>query len=244
MQPRSLATAILVALLSASPAHAQAGAASQDPPSSSAQPSSTQTPSAQPSSAQPTPAQPPGGLNPTQEIAKETPEGPALNAGPTEIRISGYLGLTGIYRSTNSGGGSGTSFGSIPYGDTLDGSLSEARLTAQSSRLSIRVNAAPAPGRSTLAGYFEMDFNGSTSGTVAVTSNGVGFRLRHAFGVAEYRNKYTVAAGQAFSLMTPAREQLSIWPSEYEMSHGVDVNYVAGLVWARVPQVRFTYRPS
>jgi len=32
-------------------------------------------------------------LNPTQEIAKETPEAAALVAGPTEIRIGGYLGL-------------------------------------------------------------------------------------------------------------------------------------------------------
>ncbi len=49
-------------------------------------------------------------LNPTQEIARETPEGPALVAGPTEIRIGGYLGVTGIYRSTNSGGGTGDRF--------------------------------------------------------------------------------------------------------------------------------------
>jgi hypothetical protein len=221
---------MLIVLLSAYPAHGQTAAAGPDPASPSGQP-------AQPQEA-------PQGLNPTQEIAKETPEGAALIAGPTEIRIGGYLGMTGIYRSTNAGGGTGTSFGSVPYGDTLEGNLSEARLSAQSSRLSIRVNAAPAAGRSMLAGYFEMDFNGSTSGTVAVTSTGVGFRLRHAFGVAQYQNKYAVAAGQAFSLMTPVRDQLSIWPSEYEMSQAVDVNYLAGLVWARVPQVRFTYRPS
>ena len=225
---RQLPAAILFVLIAASVAHGQTASAADQAPAS----------------AQPAQPQPPGGLNPTQEIARETPEGPALNAGPTEVRISGYLGVTGIYRSTNAGGGTGTSFGSIPYADTGEGHLSEARLSAQSSRLSIRVNAAPAAGHPTLAGYFEMDFNGATSGSTAVTSNGVGFRLRHAFGVTQYRGKYAVAGGQAFSLMTPARDQLSIWPSEYEMSHAVDVNYVAGLVWARQPQVRFTYRPS
>src|SRR3954468_18311970 len=80
------------------------------------------------------------GLNPTQEIAKETPEGPAIVAGPTEIRIGGYLGVTGIYRSTNGGGGTATGFATIPFSDTVDGQLSEARLSAQPSRLSIRVN--------------------------------------------------------------------------------------------------------
>ena len=183
-------------------------------------------------------------LNPTQEIARETPEGPALVAGPTEIRIGGYLGVTGIYRSTNSGGTSATSFGTIPYGDSTEGSLSEMRLSAQSSRLSIRVNAAPAEHRASLAGYFEMDFNGTTPGNVAVTSTSVGFRLRNAFGEAHFDRRFIIAAGQAYTLMTPAKDQLSIWPSDYEVTHAVDMNYVAGMVWGRLPQVRFTYRPT
>jgi hypothetical protein len=182
--------------------------------------------------------------NPTQEIARETPEGPALIAGPTEIRIGGYLGVTGIYRSTGSGGGTGTSFATIPYDDTAQGNLSEARLSAQASRLSIRVNAAPAEHRSMLAGYFEMDFNGATPGNVAVTSTSVGFRLRNAFGEAQFDHRFLVAAGQMYTLMTPAKDQLSAWPSDYELTYAVDMNYVAGMVWGRVPQVRFTYRPT
>jgi hypothetical protein len=49
-------------------------------------------------------------LNPTQEIAGEQPEGNALEVGPARLRIGGYLGLNGLYRSTNSGGGPGTAF--------------------------------------------------------------------------------------------------------------------------------------
>ena len=183
-------------------------------------------------------------LNPTQEIATETPEASALVAGPTEIRIGGYLGVTGLYRSTSSGGGTGTSFATIPYHDTAEGNLSETRLSAQPSRLSIRVNAASAEHRATLAGYFEMDFNGTTPGNVAVTSTSVGFRLRNAFGEAQFNRRVLVAAGQAYTLMTPAKDQLSVWPSDYELTHAVDMNYVAGMVWGRTPQVRFTYRPT
>jgi hypothetical protein len=197
---------------------------------------------AQNTSAQATPS--PEALNPTQEIAKETPEGPALVAGPTEIRIGGYLGVTGIYRSTNSGGGIGTNFGTIPYSGRVPGEVSESRLSAQGSRLSVRIDAAPAPDRAKLAGYFEMDFNGFTPGTVAVTSSSVGLRLRHAFGEAQYRNTFFLAAGQAFSLMTPAKHQLSVWPSEFQISQAVDTNYLSGLVWTRSPQVRFAWRPS
>ena len=196
-----------------------------------------------PAAAQTT-APPPEPFNPTQDVAGETPVGPALIAGPTEIRIGGYLGLTGIYRSTDTGGAPATPFATIPYDNVLQGNTSEARLSAQASRLSIRVNAAPAPDRSTLAGYFEMDFAGTVPGNAPITANGVEFRLRHAFGEAQFHNRFDIAAGQANSLMTPASQQLSIWPSDYEMTTAVDLNFVAGLVWARVPQVRFTYRPS
>ena len=181
--------------------------------------------------------------NPTQEIAKEQPEGPAIIVGPTQIRIGGYLGLTGIFRSTNSGGGPGTDFAGIPYGDTAEGNMSETRMTAQASRLSIRINAPASPGRPALAGYFEMDFAGATPGNVAVTSSGFGVRLRHAFGEAQ-RGKFLIGAGQAFSLMTPAKRQISIWPSDFDMSQAVDQNYVLGMVWNRSPQIRFTYRPE
>ena len=203
-----------------------------------------QEPPPTPASQSPASQAPPDPLNPTQEIAKEAPEGRPLTLGPTEMRIGGYLGVTGIFRSTNSGGAAATKFATTPYRDTLQGNLSEARLTAETSRLSIRVDAAPSPGLSKLSGYFEMDFAGTTPGNVAVTTTGVGFRLRHAFGVAGYHDKYYFAAGQGFSLITPAKGQLSIWPSDYEMSYAVDTSYVAGLVWARTPQVRFTIRPS
>ena len=85
--------------------------------------STTPTPQAQQVPAPPRPA------NPTQEIAGEKPEGPALEVGPARLRIGGYLGVTGIYRSTNIGGGIGTGFASIPYTDTVQGNVSETRLS-------------------------------------------------------------------------------------------------------------------
>jgi hypothetical protein len=186
-------------------------------------------------------------LNPTQEIAGQEPEGNALDVGPAKLRLGGFVGVTALYRSTNGGGGIGTGFGTIPYADTLQGSISETRLSAQGSRLSLRVDAS-FPERRTgfhaLSGYFEMDFNGSTPGTVAVTSTSVGLRLRHSFAVVQYGDAFFVSAGQAFTLMTPAKDQLTMWPSDYEMTQAVDTNYVVGLIWERVPQVRLAWRPS
>jgi len=209
-------------------------ATAQDPAAGAAQPDQTQPP-----------APPQAPHNPMQEIAREEPEGRALEIGPARLRVGGYLGVTGIYRSTNSGGGPGTAFGDTPYEDTLQGNVSETRLTAQSSRISIRVDAPfPEARFRTLSGYFEMDFSGTTPGNIAVTSSSAGFRLRQAFAEVQYGDAFTFAAGQAFTLMTPPKQQLSIWPSDYEMSQSVDTNYVAGLVWERVPQVRFTWRPT
>ena len=197
---------------------------------------------------QQTPPPVPSALNsPTQEIAREAPTGAGFDVGPATFRIGGYLAVTGLYRSTNSGGNVGTAFGTIPFEATLDGSVSEARLSAQSTRLSLRVDAPLPEGSarfSRLSGYVEGDFAGSTPGNVAVSSSSVGFRLRQAFGELTYGNRVFVAVGQAFSLMTPPKGQLSIWPSDYQLTQAIDTNYIAGLAWTRQPQVRVTFRPS
>ena len=201
---------------------------------------------AQDKPAPPTPP-PPGQRphNPAQEVAREQPEGAAIEVGPAQLRIGGYVGVAGIYRSTNSGGGPGTAFATTPYENTLQGNVSEARLTAQASRLSLRVDAPfPEARFRTLSGYFEMDFVGATPGTIAITATSAGLRLRQAFADVQYGESFSLAVGQAFSLMTPPRRTLSVWPSDYELSQAVDLNYLAGTVWERVPQLRVTWRPS
>jgi hypothetical protein len=191
------------------------------------------------------PSQPPAAAaESTQEIAAG-PEGNALEVGPASCGIGGYVGERTV-SPTNGGGGIGTSFGH-PHADTVQGNVSETRLSAQGSRLSVRVDADFPEGQTrfhALSGYFEMDFNGATPDTVAVTSTSVGFRLRHAFAVVQYGDSFFLSAGQAFTLMTPAKDQLTSWPSDYEMTQAVDTNYVAGLIWGRVPQVRLAWRPS
>ena len=140
----------------------------------------------------------------------------------------------------------GTNFATIPYADTVQGNVSESRLSAQASRLSIRVDAdyPEGPRFHRLSGYFEMDFAGATPGNVAVTTSGVGFRLRLAFAEVQYGQTFFLAAGQAFSLMTAPKDQLSIWPADVELSQAVDLNYVAGMIWNRSPQLRLSWRPS
>src|ERR1700678_2762224 len=51
----------------------------------------------------------------------------------------GFMDMTSVPRSTNPGTGIGTNFGSIPYGNTQAGALSETRLSPQNSRIGMRV---------------------------------------------------------------------------------------------------------
>jgi hypothetical protein len=185
-----------------------------------------------------------GAATSTPAAARETPSAGGFDLGAVRVRPGGYFAVTGIYRSTNSGGNVGTNFATTPYEDRVEGNVSEARLTAQATRLSLRLDGPRRGLVPRMAGYFEMDFAGATPGTVAVTSSGVGPRLRHVFGDVTLTETTSLAIGQAFTLMTPARDQLSIWPSDYEISQAVDSNFVAGLVWGRLPQVRVTWRPS
>ena len=44
--------------------------------------------------------------------------------------------------------------------------------------------------------------------------------------------------------MTPNRKQISALPGDLFYSQVVDVNYINGLTWGRIPGVRFLYHPS
>jgi len=176
------------------------------------------------------------------EIADVTPDTPALEIGPARIRLIGYPALTGLWRSSNNGGNVGSSFGSIPFDNTVAGTTSEFRLSTQSTRLAIRADADLAT--SYAAGYFEMDFGGSPNpGNVAVSSSSYSFRVRQAF-LDWGKGKWELTAGQLFTLMTPLKEDILPWPGDVGTTQVIDTNYVPGLVWGRYPQVRAVYHLS
>lgn len=176
------------------------------------------------------------------EIADVTPDTPALKLGPAKVRLIGFPAMTMLFRSTNSGGNVGTSFANIPFDNTVPGNTTEFRISPQSTRLAIRVDADL--NTSKAAGYFEMDFGGSpNAGNIAVTSSSYTFRIRQAW--FDYaKNKWQITGGQLFSLMTPVKKSILPWPGDVATTQVVDTNYVAGLVWGRYPQFRAVYHYS
>jgi hypothetical protein len=199
----------------------------------------------------PTPATSPAPVfSPTPAVAPDPQSGDSssplqLKIGDAYITPVGFMDMTSVSRSTNPGSGIGTNFGSIPYGNTQAGSLTETRLSPQNSRIGARIDAI-AKGWNIL-GYWESDFLGQVgsppNGGLAVSSNPYVFRLR-LYWIDLRKDKFEFLAGQSWSLMTPNRKGVSPLPGDIFYSQDIDVNYQAGLTWGRIPGFRFAFHPS
>jgi hypothetical protein len=164
-----------------------------------------------------------------------------LHIGSASITPVGFMDFTAVFRSTNPGSGIGTNFGSIPYNSGVTGNISEFRLSAQNSRIGLRVDA-KVHGANVL-GYLESDFLGPLAGNGAVTSNSDPLRLR-VYWVDVRKDKVEFFGGQSWSMLTPNRKGLSALPGDLFYSQVIDVNYQNGLVWSRNPQFRFILHPT
>jgi hypothetical protein len=174
---------------------------------------------------------------------------PADEAAPLSFKIGradftpgGFLDMTGIFRSTNVGG-IGTSFGSIPYNNTLpQGALTETRFSTQNSRLSLRVDT-PISDSTSVSAYAEADFLGYQPPNADQSSNSNSLRMRLYF-VNIKHGQWEVLAGQDWSLMTPNRTGIDPMPSGIFYTQDMDTNYQVGLIWARQPGVRVVYHAT
>jgi hypothetical protein len=189
--------------------------------------------------AQPNPPQSGG----TQKPGERPPSPLSWRIGAAEFTPGGWADITGIFRSSDTGSGTGTSFGSIPFNNQLpQAALTEFRTTAQTSRLSMKVNA-NITDSTTVTGYVESDFNGFQPPNAYTSTNSSSFRLRLAF--ADVRHgKWEVLGGQSWSLLTPNRVGLSPMPSDVFTGYRLDTNYFAGLAYSRQAGFRVVYHPT
>jgi hypothetical protein len=179
----------------------------------------------------------------------------ADEASPLQIHIGtatltpiGFMDFTSVFRSKTAGGNIGTSFGSIPYASVSSGltpyqtNLSEFRLSMQNSRIGFRADADVHGAH--IMGYMEADFLGTPASTnIAVTSNSNLLRSR-LYWLDLRRGAWEVLGGQTWSLLTPGRSGISPLPADIFYSQVIDVNYLPGLFWGRIPELRFVYHPS
>ena len=78
---------------------------------------------------------------------------------------------------------------------------------------------------------------------MAVSSNSNTLRSR-VYWVDVAKGKWEFLAGQTWSLITPGRTGISPLPGNLFYSQDIDVNYQAGLVWGRIPELRFVFHPT
>ena len=166
----------------------------------------------------------------------------SFKIGNADFTPGGFVDITSINRTTNVGSGIGTSFGSIPYHNSLPAArLTESRLSTQNSRLSLKVNANT--GVNEFTGYVETDFLGFQPPNANQTSNSNSLRLRLYFVDVKHK-KWEVQAGQLWTWMTPNRVGLSPMPPDIFYSQNMDTNYQVGLTWARQTAFRLAYHPT
>jgi hypothetical protein len=175
----------------------------------------------------------------TSTDQKESPL--SFRIGEADFTPGGFLDVTAFWRSTNAGSGYGTNFFSIPYANTIPGQITETRITAENSRLSLK--ATDTFKGNNVMGYVEVDFHGNDPGNLNVSSNSSTLRLRQ-YWVNVKRGKWEILGGQAWSWLTPNRVGMSPLPADVFYSLNMDANYQVGLTWTRAPQIRGAFHPN
>ncbi len=196
------------------------------------------------------PVLPPGGTSASDGDALNSQGGPmdANDAAPLYFRIGtarftplGFVDVTSVFRSSNTGNGIGTGFNGIPLPNTIAGNNSESRFSLQNSRFGVRVDSDVLGGH--VIGYLETDFLGNAPANLLVTSNSNTLRMR-LYWVDWRKSKFEFLGGQTWSMLTPNRKGLSPMPSDVFYSLDMDTNYQLGLVWSRAPEFRFVYHAN
>ena len=165
----------------------------------------------------------------------------SFKIGDAEFTPLGFMDLTSVWRSTTIGSGIGTSFNGAPYSNTTAGALPENRLSAQNSRVGLKVTSTVLG--MPVTGYLETDFLGVQPANPYVTSNANSLRIRLYWADVK-RGDWEVLGGQSWSMMTPGRTGISPNPSDLFYSQDMDTNYQVGLTWTRAPQFRLLYHPN
>jgi hypothetical protein len=181
---------------------------------------------------------------PSSAQAPAEPSPLQIKIGEATITPVGFMDLTNTFRTTNSGSSLQTNFGSIPYNNVLQGHLTEDKFSAANSRIGFRVDVKVK--NTNILAYYESDFVGGVgngANNTQVSSNSLLYRIR-LYWVDARKGAFEMLAGQSWSMLTPNRKQISALPADLFYSQVVDVNYMNGLTWGRVPGIRFLYHPG
>lgn len=177
------------------------------------------------------------------EKPKESPL--SFRIGGTDFTPGGFVDFENVFRTTNATGATGnpiaTSFGGIPFSNTVAGHLTEYRSTGQYSRYNLKISGKY--GANNVVGYIEGDFNGNDASNVFVTANGHTNRLR-LYWLDLKRGKWEFLGGNSWGMETPNRTGLSPMPADLALTIGEDANVHIGIPYTRAGEFRAVYHFS
>jgi hypothetical protein len=162
----------------------------------------------------------------------------SMDAGPVTVTLGGFLAFEGVYRSRNENTDIGSSFSGVPFSSSPYGHLSEGRLTARQSRLTVMAQG-DVDSDTHLTFWNEMDFLGAAQTANSNESNSYNLRIRNMYTTIDWDSLgLQLLAGQNWSLATANTH--GITPRNELVPTTIDAQYVVGFVWARQPQLRIT----
>jgi len=179
--------------------------------------------------------------NVVQETEKPKESPLSFRIGGTEFTPGGFVDFENIFRSTNTTGAAATTFGGIPFSNTVQGHLTEFRMTGQYSRYNLKVSGKY--GANNVVGYIEGDFNGNDATNVFVTSNSHTNRLR-LYWLDLKRGEWEFLGGSSWGLETPNRKGLSPNPADLMLTIGEDANVHVGVPYTRAALFRAVIHPN
>lgn len=161
---------------------------------------------------------------------------PVFSIGGISVRLGGFVELSNIWRDSNLSAGPATAWNNFPYANSVEHGLSEERLSAQLSRMSILMEANPSP-VVRLQAYVESDFGGAAGTSNSVQISGYTPRMRQAYFTFTQKDwGFHLLMGQAWSLVTNYAK--GILPRHEQLPAVTDNNQIPGIAFTRVPQIR------
>ena len=175
-------------------------------------------------------------LQETQKRVVDMENPTALHYKGVTITPGGFVVAEGIWRSRNESSDVISSFNAVPYNGSPQSQLSEFRLSARQSRLSLLVEGKLA--NTKLSGYYEMDFLGAAPTANENQSNSFNPRQRQLWAQAAFHNGWTVTGGQMWSLWSSNKK--GIENRQEWIPATIDGQYVVGYDFARLAALRVT----
>lgn len=161
---------------------------------------------------------------------------PIFSIGGISVRLGGFVEFSNIWRDSNMTSGPATAWNNFPYANSPNHGLSEERMSAQLSRMSVLMEANPSKSVR-LQAYVESDFGGSAGTTNSVQISGYTPRLRQGYFTFTQKDwGLHILMGQAWSLATNYAK--GILPRQEQLPAVTDNNQIPGITFTRVPQIR------